>query len=129
MSTIIALLPHQEAVNEAIDNISAEANHAIRWTLLRPDAEPITFRPVVNVGLSADTVAGVGGPAGWVQETTPAPIQSLRDVGLQDDEAEFYARGLRDGAVVLIIELPEERLTETRRLLEQSQATRIHAMR
>jgi hypothetical protein len=75
--------------------------------------------PLIAAGPLAGTIAGAIGGA-TVGATAGGIIGMLKDHGVSEEEAEFYAEGVkRGGALVTVHGVSDDRATEAKRILER----------
>lgn len=69
---------------------------------------------------TTETVATSGafvGVAGAEGRGVPALAATAPELSMSDEEQDFFVRGLRDGGVVVVVELPDEHADTATRLL------------
>lgn len=95
--------------------------------------EPLTVAPVTGPFREHIPAPGVVmEPAGRPTPVALAPHaqvidldEQLSDFNLDDEEAEFYAGRIADGATFVAVEVDEERMDEVQRLLEAVDAQQV----
>jgi len=124
---VVALLDTDEAVNEAVDKLGKQSQDAFDWRLIQFNNESSRVVPVYGAATdlngSANIAPAVGGGAAVVHQPnvgqSGASVRWIGDeLGISDEEAQYFAQGLEHGGQIAVIDTPDERVDDACKFLE-----------
>ena len=124
---VVALLDTDEAVNEAVDKLGKQSQDAFDWRLIQFNNESQRLVPIYGAAtdLNGSAIAAPGVASGGAVVHQPSVGQagaSIREIGdelgISDDEAQYFAQGLEHGGQIAVIETPDKRVDAACKFLE-----------
>lgn len=120
MAQIVTLL-NEENADEVTKALSNFDENDVEWDIIRHDPDVDRILPA---GIPQGEMGPTGtGPVGIYQNDAPAEMR-VDDLGLDPDEEEFFAQGLNNGAMVLVIDYSDEYEAQIESILAEANATR-----
>jgi len=125
MTVIAAIINSETSEDKVISRLDQLAIEGLDWRVYRAEEDTERIMPAVrlNEGGTGATSQGVGLP---LQMDVREDLV-LEDLGIPQEEADFYALSHARGATVIVVETPSDYASDVRLALEEAGATRLSA--
>lgn len=123
MKTIAAVLSGAETADEAISRLADLNIDELDWQVFRPEVDHDRIMP----GMPAAGLTGGGSTqqAGVALAVDLPEDKALKNAGIPQAEAEFYALSLARGGTVVVVTAPSEHEDTICSILKEAGASRI----
>jgi hypothetical protein len=125
MDKIAAIFDSEADADQAIDRLAELDLDDLDWRIIRPGADHDRLLPGWFGGDSSATGAGAARPIGAPIVADMPEDEALERRGISDEESEFYAQSVANGATLIVLETPDNHVDRVRRILNNAGATRL----